>query len=196
MLKQNFLNSNELSKKRVFVVTEKALRGIAVDKDPKVEAGWEFSAEHKKRWQVISLFANYIANRQLITEIVVTSKGRSSESQAKIVYDTVKDRIDNPEKYKDIPKKKLRYSGNSGNHVIKRVAEGADRNTIINELKTGINNWLNGKTGEPLYFMGFNHVGNNNNTYDIGAKSTRPTHSKEFRESFNTFKQQGVYITS
>ncbi|MGL4562459.1 MAG: hypothetical protein ACRCVW_01205 [Brevinema sp.] len=132
----------------------------------------------------------------LITEIIITSKIRTPLRQAEIVYDTVKERIDNPDKFKNIPAEDLRYNGNAGNHVIKKVSEGVDRDTIINELKTGMENYLNGKSSERLYFTGFNHMTNNDNTYDIGAKEGRVTRSNEFRQSFNKFKEQGVYITS
>ncbi len=126
----------------------------------------------------MGLYANYLANSIIITELVITSMSRTEDEQAEIVY---QDALDHPDGQGAL------YKGNTGNVARKYIKEGLSKEQVLKKIKT---------EGIQVNPAGFKHVSNTGNVIDIGAGGHRQTVHPKFKESFITFKQNNKFLSN
>ncbi|MGL5956729.1 MAG: hypothetical protein ACRC0X_09090, partial [Brevinema sp.] len=124
----------------------------------------------------IGLYANYLENTMIITELLISDLERTANEQATLVYN---DAI----KYPDETHKDAMYKQETGRLAREWVAENYSKEEIIKKLeKLVVNN------------KGFKHVSNKGNVCDIAAGIHRQTTHELFLESFITFQKNDLFL--
>lgn len=172
------LHSDELSKKRVFVVTERALGGMTVSyKDSSIP---ETSSSTKRKLQTIILYYNTVYN-QSQTHVIITDAARTEKQQAKYIYDNLFNHYNNNSS-------KRMYNGPSGDYALQEIRKGTDKEIIKSTLEDRIKKGI---------YTGFNHIGDPKNTIDIGTGASNDwAKDVNFHKTLQLFINQGAYLST
>ncbi|MGL5955250.1 MAG: hypothetical protein ACRC0X_01390, partial [Brevinema sp.] len=170
------LSMNSLESDKIFVATKSGIDTITVSN--KTGVSGTISSNNKIRVQIIGLYANYLANSNVIKTILISDVARTPVEQAGHVY---RDAL----KYPNINDTNAMYIGNIGKLVRKLIQENTDTQEITNQLTNYI--ITNGT---------FRHVNNSGNTIDIAANDSRDTSKSEFTNSFTQFMKANTWLSS
>ena len=175
------LTKDDVKNKRIgdiiFLPSKTGLEEITVQKKDGVVG--TLSSIHIHRLRGIGLYANYLANSTIITELVITSMLRTAHRQAEIVYE---DAIN----YPDISHTDVMYTGETGRQVREAINRGMNKEEVLTVVKNRIR----------VNPTGFRHVNNDSNVMDLGAGSGRQTTHPKFKESFIKFQSTNKWLSS
>ncbi|MGL4367229.1 MAG: hypothetical protein ACRCTQ_02955, partial [Brevinemataceae bacterium] len=151
------LHSNELSKKRIFVVTEKALKGITYQYSSISSPIENVGDDGKNIAKTIALYANYLGAN--IKKLVCTSTTRTPEKQADIMKNLIFN-TPNGTNYKTTRKN---VAAKYQEYLKLEISEEQYKNFIYNKSLEHINDNISD----------YKHVAQNHKyVFDIGPKES------------------------
>lgn len=160
------LSMNSLEGDKIFVATKAGIDQITVSNKPGVSG--TTSTNNITRLKIIGLYANHLANSNVIKTILISDVARTPIEQAGYIH---RDALN----YPNINDTNAMYDGYIGKLTREWIQEGLDTQEITNRLTNYIT---------VINPDGFRHISSSNDTIDIAANVTRDTADTNFNKSF------------